>query len=40
LGLLGDVLIALTLATVGLGACYLPSARAARTNPADVLRSE
>lgn len=35
-----QVLIGLALGAVGLGACYLPSRRAARLNPVEVLRAE
>lgn len=40
LGLGLQLLIGLTLGAVGLVACYLPSRRAARLNPVEVLRAE
>lgn len=40
LGIGLQLLIGLGLGVVGLGACYLPSRRAASLNPADVLRAE
>ncbi len=39
-GLVGNFLVALALVTAGLGACYLPSAQAARVNPIEALRAE
>jgi len=40
LGVAGDTLLALVFIVVGVVACYLPSRRAARVNPVQVLRSE
>ena len=40
LGFGSQLLIGLSLGVVGLGACYLPSRRAARVNPVEVLRAE
>jgi len=39
-GLVGQVLVGLALVAAGLGACFLPSHRAARVNPVEVLRCE
>ncbi len=40
LGLPAQVLVGLALGVAGLGACYFPSRRAARTDPIEVLRAD
>ncbi len=39
-GVLGMMMIGCALGLAGLGACYVPSVRAARVNPVEVLRAE